>query len=144
MRHKVLMSLQQLPEADKVCLGDVSEFDETFVLDCYKGKKLDSSISRKPRKHGAKAEKEAFPMNMCASVPEFCVKVMHLLPLSIGQNLVQKNSSAYSKDILQMEHLPFVTAYGAIMHFQGSQTALSNTNYYHSNKDIRRGGLIAI
>lgn len=57
MRHKVLMSLQQLPEINKVCLGDVSEFDETFVLDCYKGKKLDSSIPRKPRKHGAKAEK---------------------------------------------------------------------------------------
>lgn len=57
MRHKILMSLQQLPEANQVCLGDVSEFDETFVLDCYKGKKLDDSISRNPRKHGAKAEK---------------------------------------------------------------------------------------
>ena len=57
MRHKVLMSLQQLPESKEVCLGDVSEFDETFVLDCYKGKELDSSISRKPRKHGAKAQK---------------------------------------------------------------------------------------
>lgn len=57
MRHKVLMSLQQLPEINEVCLGDVSEFDETFVLDCYKGKELDSSIPRKPRKHGAKAEK---------------------------------------------------------------------------------------
>ena len=57
MRHKVLMSLQQLPESKEVCLGDVSEFDETFVLDCYKGKELDSSISRKPRRHGAKAQK---------------------------------------------------------------------------------------
>ena len=28
-----------------------------LVLDCYKGKALDSSISRKPRKHVAKAEK---------------------------------------------------------------------------------------
>ena len=57
MRHKVLMALQKLTEIDKVCLGDVSEFDETFVLDCYKGKKLDVSISRKPRRHGAKAGK---------------------------------------------------------------------------------------
>ena len=57
MRHKVLMSLQQLPEINNVCLGDVSEFDETFVLDCYKGKALDGSVSRKPRRHGAKAEK---------------------------------------------------------------------------------------
>lgn len=57
MRHKILMSLQQLPEISRVCLGDVSEFDETFVLDCYKGKEFDGSAPRNPRKHGAKAEK---------------------------------------------------------------------------------------
>lgn len=57
MRHKILMSLQQLPETAGVCLGDVSEFDETFVPDCYKGKRLDSSVGRKPRRHGSKAEK---------------------------------------------------------------------------------------
>ena len=38
MRHKVLMALQQLPETSGIRLGEVSEFDETFVLDCYKGK----------------------------------------------------------------------------------------------------------
>ena len=57
MRHKILMALQQLPEISDVCLGEVSEFDETFVLDCYKGKEMDSSIPRGPRRHGAKAEK---------------------------------------------------------------------------------------
>lgn len=57
MRHKILMSLQQLPEISDVCLGGVSEFDETFVLDCYKGKEFDGSAPRNPRKHGAKAEK---------------------------------------------------------------------------------------
>ena len=57
MRHKVLMALQQLPEISDVCLGEVSEFDETFVLDCYKGKGMDGSIPRGPRRHGAKAEK---------------------------------------------------------------------------------------
>ncbi|MCM1065118.1 MAG: IS1595 family transposase [Eubacterium sp.] len=57
IRHKILLALQQFPEARGVCLGGVSEFDETFVLDCYKGKELDSSITRKVRKHGAKAEK---------------------------------------------------------------------------------------
>lgn len=57
MRHKILMALQELPETADVCLGDVSEFDETFVLDCYKGRKLDAGIGRKPRRHGAKALK---------------------------------------------------------------------------------------
>lgn len=57
MRHKILLALQELPEVTEVCLGDVSEFDETFVLDCYKGKELDDAVARNPRKHGAKAEK---------------------------------------------------------------------------------------
>lgn len=57
MRHKILLALQQMPEIDNVCLGEVSELDETFVLDCYKGKPLGDDISRNPRKHGAKAEK---------------------------------------------------------------------------------------
>ena len=57
MRHKILLALQELPEAADVCLGEVSEFDETFVLDCYKGRKLDNTVNRAPRKHGAKAEK---------------------------------------------------------------------------------------
>lgn len=35
----------------------MSEFDETFVLDCYKGKKHDSTVTRTARRHGAKAGK---------------------------------------------------------------------------------------
>lgn len=57
MRHKILLALQKLPEIADVCLGEVSEFDETFVLDCYKGKKLDSTVTRTARRHGAKAGK---------------------------------------------------------------------------------------
>ena len=57
MRHKILLALQALPETADVCLGEVSEFDETFVLDCYKGRKLDNTVNRAPRRHGAKAEK---------------------------------------------------------------------------------------
>lgn len=57
MRHKILLALQELPEAADVCLGEVSEFDETFVLDCYKGRKLDNTAQRAPRRHGAKAQK---------------------------------------------------------------------------------------
>ncbi len=34
----------------------MSEFDEPFVLDCYKGGKLDSTVTNNVRKHGAKAK----------------------------------------------------------------------------------------
>ena len=57
IRHKILLALQELPEVTDVCLEDVSEVDETFVLDCYKGRPMDAAAGRNPRRHGAKAEK---------------------------------------------------------------------------------------
>lgn len=57
MRHKILLALQELPEVRDVCLGEVSELDETYVLDSYKGKKLDPTVGREARRHGAKARK---------------------------------------------------------------------------------------
>ncbi len=57
MRHKILLSLQDIERANPLMLQDVTELDETFVLECYKGKSLPSYVTRKPRKHGAKALK---------------------------------------------------------------------------------------
>ena len=57
MRHKILLALQQLPDVENALLGEVSELDETFVLDCYKGKPIPDTLGRGARKHGAKAQK---------------------------------------------------------------------------------------
>lgn len=57
MRHKVLMALEDMLEQDPVLLSGVAEFDETFVLDCYKGAPVPESAGREARKHGAKASK---------------------------------------------------------------------------------------
>lgn len=57
MRHKLLMALQTLLEKDPVVLAGLAEFDETFVLDCYKGAPVPEEAGRKARKHGAKAQK---------------------------------------------------------------------------------------
>lgn len=57
MRHKVLMALQNLLETEPVILSGTAEFDETFVLDCYKGAAVPEETGRKARKHCAKAEK---------------------------------------------------------------------------------------
>lgn len=54
MRHKVLMALQDLLEKNPVLLSGIAEFDETFVLDCYKGGPVPEVAGRKARKHGAK------------------------------------------------------------------------------------------
>ncbi len=40
MKHKLLMALEDFFGESPVVLGDVTEFDETFVLDSYKGKAI--------------------------------------------------------------------------------------------------------
>lgn len=57
MRHKILLGLHGLLEETGVCLGGVSELDETFVLDSYKGGSLPEDAARPARRHGAKAQK---------------------------------------------------------------------------------------
>lgn len=94
MRHKILMALQELPETADVCLGNVSEFDETFVPDCYKGKELDTGIGRNPRRHGAKALKRGI------SSEYLCI--LHGHP-------AQRSWLVFLKATLAMEHLRFVT-----------------------------------
>ena len=57
MRHKVIMALQNLLEKDPVVPSEAVEFDETFMLDCYKGASVPEEAGRIARKHGAKAAK---------------------------------------------------------------------------------------
>ena len=57
MRHEILLELETRNSAEPTLLDEVSELDETFVLECYKGKKLPDAIGRPARKHGAKAQK---------------------------------------------------------------------------------------
>lgn len=51
------MALEDMAMQEPVLLSGVVEFDETFVLDCYKGAPVPESAGRKARKHGAKASK---------------------------------------------------------------------------------------
>ena len=46
-----------LPISENILLDGVSELDETFVLESYKGKTLPETVGREARKHGAKAQK---------------------------------------------------------------------------------------
>ena len=57
MRHKILMALQDLLGREPAVLSGIAEFDETFVLNCYKGGPVPESAGRRARKHGARAAK---------------------------------------------------------------------------------------
>lgn len=57
MRHKVLMALEDLQIANPTILSGTTECDETFVLESQKGTKIPADAGRKPRRHGAKAQK---------------------------------------------------------------------------------------
>ncbi len=123
MRHKVLMSLQQLPEINGVCLGDVSEFDETFVMNCYKGKSWTAPFPENRGSMVQKRKKGESPMSMCVSAQASSVRGMQLLPRSIAQNPAQGNWLIYLKAILQTGLSPFATACEAAMYFRGLRTA---------------------
>lgn len=72
MRHKVLMALQDLFQNNPVLPSSIAEFDETFVLDCYKGSSAPESAGRKARKHGAKAAKRGISneyIAICTGIP---------------------------------------------------------------------------
>ena len=57
MRHKLLMALEDFFGESPVVLGDVTEFDETFVLDSYKGKTIPETAGRPSRRHWGKSPK---------------------------------------------------------------------------------------
>jgi transposase-like protein len=57
MRHKLLLALEARMQENKPILSGISELDETYVLECRKGKKFSEDSVRKPCKHGAKALK---------------------------------------------------------------------------------------
>lgn len=57
MRHKILLALEDISAEEPVILQDVSELDETYVLDCQKGRRCADNDDRSVRKHGAKAQK---------------------------------------------------------------------------------------
>ena len=87
----------------------MSEFDETFILDCYKGKKLDTGAGRKPRKHGAKALKRSISSEylcICTGIQRkgdaFAATVNRAKPDA-------KELESIFKDTFQMERLRFVT-----------------------------------
>lgn len=74
MRHKILLGLHGLLEETGVCLGGVSELDETFVLDSYKG---DPCQRMPPARHAGtvrKPKRGAFRTSMSASVPAWNAK----------------------------------------------------------------------
>jgi len=57
MRHKILFCLEQEEQRNPTMLEGLCELDETYVLESSKGKELPQDYWRKPRRHGAVAEK---------------------------------------------------------------------------------------
>ena len=55
MRHKFLLALQDMATSKPIILGEVSELDETYVLESLKGKELppDIEASSYPRSQSA-------------------------------------------------------------------------------------------
>jgi transposase-like protein len=57
MRHKILLGLEAEEKRNPTVLDGVCELDDTYVLESLKGTKIPEAYWRKPRKHGAVAQK---------------------------------------------------------------------------------------
>jgi transposase-like protein len=71
MRHKILLSLESEEGREPTVLGGVCELDDTYVLESLKGTKISDDYWRKPRKHGAKAQKRGISneyISICTGV----------------------------------------------------------------------------
>jgi len=82
MRHKILLALEGAEDREPTVLNGVCELDDTYVLKSYKGTKLSGDFWRKPRKHGAVAQKRGI------SGEYVCI--------STG---VERNGDAYSQTV---------------------------------------------
>ena len=60
MRHKIMLTLEDLQEISPAMIEDVVEADETYVPESEKGTKFGPSAKRNPRKRGTPAAKRGF------------------------------------------------------------------------------------
>ena len=126
------------------CLGRFVWIDETFVLDCYKGKKLDTGAARKPRKHGTKALKVVFPVNTfisarCSSAKELGT---FLIRIRWMDSFIKKRYELYrgvASKYTNRYNTLFATNYRKAKPIIGWLTEtvfeVTSTNYYHNNKN---------
>lgn len=101
MRHKILIALQDISVEKPEKLGDVSELDETYVLDCYKGAKLPDNIDRNPRKHGAVAQKRGISNEyicLCTGVQRKSAAFVHAV--NRARPSIEELTSVFSGHIL--------------------------------------------
>lgn len=82
MRHKILLALEAEEMRNPTVLDGVCELDDTYVLESLKGTKIAEDYWRKPRKHGAVAQKRGL------SNEYICI--------STG---VQRDGAAYSQTV---------------------------------------------
>ena len=71
MRHKILLALLDMYQDAPTVLGEVTELDENYMLESYKGQALPDDAGRTAKKHGAKAAKPGLSNEqicVCASV----------------------------------------------------------------------------
>lgn len=71
MRHKFLLTLQDIAISSPIILNEVSELDETFVLESFKGKKLPSYIVDYLENMELKPKNAVYLVSISVSIQEY-------------------------------------------------------------------------
>lgn len=149
MRHKILMAMEELSGFNDAVLEGVSELDETFVLDCEKGRKFPDGAPRKPRKHGAKASKRGISNEyvcICTGVERggsaYALSVNRAKPdahelSAVFKGHISQEALALCDGLLSYNVLPEVTGctLGDCSHISAEQKKffnLNTVNCFHS------------
>jgi len=146
MRHKILMAMEELPGFNDAVLDGVSELDETFVLECEKGRKFADNAPRKPRKHGAKASKRGISNEyvcICTGVERggdaYALSVNRAKPdaqelSAVFEGHISQEALALCDGLLSYNALPEVTGctLGNCSHVDAGQKKFFNLNTVNS------------
>ena len=157
MRHKVLIALQNLLGQEPVLFSSIAEFNETFVLDCYKGAPVLERAGRKARKHGAKAVKCGILNEYVANCTvvdanhESCRGLFNLNTVNSLHSYIKETYNHYrgvATKYINRYNALFSIAFRPADNLKDTQSAVlcnvGQKNYWHSVKDVRNYQLVML
>lgn len=89
----MLIALQDLFENDPVFLSGIAEFDETFILDCFKENLFLNLQACIVRKHGVKATKTDYFKRICCHLYQYSAHDGDAITVAVN------HAKLYSKEI---------------------------------------------
>lgn len=139
MRHKILLAMAKIEDDSPTVLGEITELDETYVLESKKGTKLEDDSDRNARKRGGKATKRGLSNEqvcLFAGVQRDGAAYMHCV--NYGRPSKKEIEEVFDGHITDdsMYMTDGMKGYSVLSEMKSSQvvnTKDENSSFYHIN-----------